>query len=537
MYVPNSLLSLSFIALLSSCAAVTQPQGGPKDEKKPELVKATPHNGSLNFKGKTLILTFNEDVQSPELNKQLIITPNTGNAYSIKNDRRTIELTFDKDLEENTTYLLDFREGIEDITEGNKAENLRIAFSTGPALDSGRVSGTVTDYISTKPESNMTIALYPETDTANIRSKAPYYFTQTSSAGTYSLQNIRPGNYWIFAHHDKNNNQVYDQQNEKIGYLPQPITIGAKPAIQDLKTVLVDTKKPFVVSVLNFTDKNTLVYNEGIRQLEFKSVESPQQEIKLTLITQANGKNMDVYPEAGNLPPQVIAFSTDSSFNSGIDTVKFNLTGKPAIPAKLQVKLKKDQQTIQPGEKIELEFPVPIQITKPQPFTIIEDSVKQTKPDFPGQYTFNAAKTVLTINIPITAKRMVELKGDTTAIQSINGKAFSKINLKIGVQALAGKGGEGSLSGIVKTNYTSYTLELYDEQGKQIKSLTNIKTFNFQNLKPGNYSMLVKIDENNNGRWETGDKKLKQMPEKLYRYPKPLVVRANWDVEDLVLQF
>ena len=33
------------------------------------------------------------------------------------------------------------------------------------------------------------------------------------------------------------------------------------------------------------------------------------------------------------------------------------------------------------------------------------------------------------------------------------------------------------------------------------------------------------------------DKELKKAPEKLYKYPKPINVRANWEIEDIDLVF
>lgn len=526
---------LPIAAILYSCAAVTGPEGGPKDEKKPELVKTTPANGTLNFNGKIITLSFNEDVRTQDLGKQLIITPNSGNTYSIKSDRKEMFLEFDNALEENTTYLLDFRNGIEDITEGNKAENVKIAFSTGNALDSGKIEGIVTNYLTEAPENNITVALYPEEDTSNIRTKAPYYFTKTSPEGTYSLQNIRSGKYWLFAHNDKNENQFYDQQSEKIAYLPQLITISEKPLKQDLKTVLVDTKKPFIVSTQNFTDKNTLVYNEGIRQVSFKTLESPSKNLKLISVQQENGRNIDVYPDKGQLPDKVIAISIDSSYNTGIDTVKFNLLGKSSIPATQTYKLK--NETIQKGDKIEIEFPNPIQVIKNQPITLIEDSVGRSKPNYPGELSLNETKTVLTLNKAITAKKTIELQFDSTAILGVNGQPFKKTTLKVPVQEKTGKTGAGSLTGTIKTANKNYSVELSDQQGKLIKTLQNSRTFKFENLKPGNYNILVKIDENNNGKWEIGDKNLKAAPERLYRYPKPLNVRANWDIEDIIIQF
>src|SRR5688572_20862484 len=147
MFVRNRLFAAFSIAFLTSCAAVNAPEGGPKDEKKPQLVSTVPADRTTNFTGKTITLEFDEDIRPKDLNKELIITPNTGNAYTVKNDRNTLSLEFSKPLEENTTYFISFRNAIEDITEGNKAAETTISFSTGAYLDTASVSGKAQDYL------------------------------------------------------------------------------------------------------------------------------------------------------------------------------------------------------------------------------------------------------------------------------------------------------------------------------------------------------------------------------------------------------
>ena len=530
----NRLFAAFSILFLSGCASVNSPEGGPRDVQKPKLATISPKNGATNFKGKTIALTFNEDVRPVDINKQLIITPNTENTYNVRNDRQNIILEFNKSLEENTTYFLNFREGIEDVTEGNKAEPVTLSFSTGSYLDTGRVTGKVIDYISGKPENNMTVALYPEADTNNIRDHKPYYFTKTMPDGSFNLRNIKAGNYRIFAHADKNANDYYDQPKEKIGYLQKPIAVNPTADSIKLETVLIDTQKPFVVTTENFLDQNTIVYNEGIQTLMFRTISRPQRDLKLTYLQSEDGKKVTVYPEKGAITTQLIALSTDSAGNAGIDTVSFKQTGKKGIPDKLTFRI--DQADLQADQenKIKIKFPIPIQISGNQPFTITEDSIRKIKPAFPKDYTLTENNTLLTLNYRPKALKQIQLETDTTQIKAINNQPFQKQRVNFN---LTRKATTGSISGIIKTNYKSYILELLNEQGKVIDSKQNVRSFNYPLLKPGNYRLRVKIDENNDGKWELGDKKLLAKPEKLYIYPKLISVRANWEIADIILAF
>jgi len=63
-----------FLSLLN-CAKRGTPQGGPQDEKAPELTKAFPKLNATNFEGKKIKLSFDEYVKLQDLQKHLIISP------------------------------------------------------------------------------------------------------------------------------------------------------------------------------------------------------------------------------------------------------------------------------------------------------------------------------------------------------------------------------------------------------------------------------------------------------------------------------
>src|SRR5688572_3939408 len=534
MFVRNRLFAAFSIAFLSGCAAVNAPEGGPRDEKQPLLVTTTPANASTNFTGKTITLEFDEDVKPQDLNKELIVTPNTGNTYNATSDRKKIILEFSKPLEENTTYFLSFRDGIVDITEGNKAPEVTLSFSTGEKLDTASVMGKVIDYITAAPEANITVAMYPEKDTGNIKTQKPYYFTRTNTDGSFKLQNIKNGNYRIFAHNDKNTNEVYDQETEKIGYLLNQISVNPIADSVIIKTVRLDSKKPFLVTTEKALDQNVLVFSEGIQALTFQPIGKNPAEKKLLFTTDPTGKRTTVYPENGKLPEAILAISVDSSGNQGQDTIKFALANKPQIPKKLTYKLDKTELQTDEANQIKITFPVPIIITGKQPFSILEDTTTKINPSYPQDYQLNSNQTELILTYTAKAKKTAELLPDTTQFTAINGKPFQKQSQKFNITR---KASTGSISGTVKTNSKNYAVELLNEGQQLLKTERNIKRLQYQDLQPGNYTIRVKVDENNDGNWSLGNKQFTAFPEKLYIYPKPINVRANWEIEDIDLVF
>src|SRR5688500_2225285 len=99
MFVRNSVFIFGTAVLFSSCAAINNPEGGPKDETNPKLVASFPVDKSVNINTKTIRLTFDEEVKAPNLQKQLQISPNTDPKYTVKTDKNSVILTFEKELD------------------------------------------------------------------------------------------------------------------------------------------------------------------------------------------------------------------------------------------------------------------------------------------------------------------------------------------------------------------------------------------------------------------------------------------------------
>jgi len=77
-------------------------------------------------------------------------------------------------------------------------------------------------------------------------------------------------------------------------------------------------------------------------------------------------------------------------------------------------------------------------------------------------------------------------------------------------------------------------LELITEKGELVKRVfleedSNIK---FDFLEPSKYKLRVILDENVNNKWDTGNLKKKQQPEKVIYFTKTIEVRANWSISE-----
>lgn len=70
-------------------------------------------------------------------------------------------------------------------------------------------------------------------------------------------------------------------------------------------------------------------------------------------------------------------------------------------------------------------------------------------------------------------------------------------------------------------------------QGDEIKNSYPLTAMEWSNkfINPGEYDIRILFDDNNNGKWDTGDYSKKRQPEKSITLPQKLAVKANWDNE------
>jgi len=72
---------------------------------------------------------------------------------------------------------------------------------------------------------------------------------------------------------------------------------------------------------------------------------------------------------------------------------------------------------------------------------------------------------------------------------------------------------------------------LLNESGKEVKrAVTDEGSAEFFYVKEGSYFLSMFIDENGNGKWDTGDYSQLRQPEMVYYYPESVECKAKWDV-------
>ena len=142
----------------------------------------------------------------------------------------------------------------------------------------------------------------------------------------------------------------------------------------------------------------------------------------------------------------------------------------------------------------------------------------------------DSTKMTYSINYKWVAETSYQLKIDSAAFKSIYKRTSNKISSDFKIRSLDEY---SSVKMLLSEHNPQAYLQILDPKDvllatKQAKE----KGVVFQYLKPGDYYVRMFIDENGNGKWDTGDLSTRRQPEQVFYYQKKLTLMANWEFEE-----
>jgi uncharacterized protein (DUF2141 family) len=209
----------------SGCAQIVAPTGGLRDTIAPVLQKSSPPNGSVNFTGNRIVLTFDEYVQLQKLQENLLISPTPKIIPNVDFKLKTVTIKIRDTLEPNTTYRFDLGNSIQDNNEGNPVKNFSYVFSTGSYIDSLQFSGKVQLAETGKADSTLLVFLYRDLSDSAVYKHKPKYITRLDSSGKYIFHNLAAGTYHIFALKDEGGQRIYNHKDELFAFADSTIDV------------------------------------------------------------------------------------------------------------------------------------------------------------------------------------------------------------------------------------------------------------------------------------------------------------------------
>ena len=237
---------LASVGLLWSCASIGNPSGGARDEDPPRFVRANPAPGSVNVDPSNIYIDFNELVNVKDAFQKVVLSPPGKSTPRVSTRGRRVVVNITDTLLPNTTYTIDFGDAIEDNNEANKLSGFAYTFSTGPTLDSLRISGMVIGAEDMEPQQGVFVGAYiTKEDSAFIR--MPFdRLARTDEYGRFIIRGLQDTTYRLFALKDLDNDKHYANPEEDIAWFEDTIRptserIMTNDTIRDLYTGAVDT--------------------------------------------------------------------------------------------------------------------------------------------------------------------------------------------------------------------------------------------------------------------------------------------------------
>jgi len=543
------------ILIFCDCANPLTPEGGPRDTTSPKVdsTQSTPFSAT-NFNEKRIVIGFNEWVRLKDANQQIIISPPLEEKPEIRVKGKSVVIEFKEELRPNTTYTVNFGDAVEDITEGNKALALNYTFSTGDYIDSLEISGRVRDAATRKPQEDVYVMLYKNMEDSVVYKEKPYYFARTNANGEFTIRHLKADEYKILALNDVNFNYKFDAVGEQIGFADENVIltdsfrqrielsifeedqalrlVGAKaPQYGRVRFQL--NQSPEKIRVQHLTDERDFpAYAEivGDSVMYWFDVRDTLPEQKFVLYSEA--EILDTTKVQIPLKSKFLEGKPklDLMFRSSSGSSSFGI-GDDAGEKYERAVFSAEIRALHPQKPAEVEFNHPIYEVDGTNILLMEDTLKT-----PVAPTLNVEpddRRFLVVSYNWKDSTAYELLIPAGALTDIYGLTNDTLRLPYQVQKTKDYGNLDIIIDSLEAN-KKYLVELTTLENETLEKLivSGGKSFEytFESIKPKKYIIRVVEDDNENGKWDSGNYLQKRKPEKIYTKT-VTEMRPDWDAE------
>lgn len=578
----GSLFVVAAALLLAACASIGRPEGGPRDMTPPVMVSSTPAPGSVNVSNGRIDIIFDENITLDDPMNKIVVSPPQKKQAQISSNGRRVRITLRDTLRDSTTYTVDLADAVRDLNEGNILDGLAIDFSTGPSIDTLMISGIVVEGRTLEPAQGMIVGVYstPVADTA-LTTLPMDRITKTNALGRFTIRNLKPGSYRVFAINDLNHDFHWDR-SEDIAFLDRDISPSTMAVeVTDTFTDAAGNDSLVTRPATRFLPDDILLtwFNENYKPLYLVKHERPDaRRLTLEMSTRSDslpqltllntvrvGARLDREAVLQSSPGlDSLTYWLRDTTLIGSDTLKIaarylhtdtldNITfTTDTLTFALRQPKKKKKRDEETDSVPKLEF-VNIGISSRQPQDLnmpllFETSAPTASIDSAG---FRIEELVDSVWMPVAAKipsppdslqpmrLLTEMTWkpktkyrvtiDSLAVTDIYGNHNRPFVQEVSTHAIEDYaalffniGDLGPDSAIVEL--------LSSDKPVRLEPVRNgVATFEY--VTPGAYYARLFIDRNHNGRWDTGCVADTLQPEDVFYFSKKLNLKKNWDVE------
>ena len=528
----QSLFLIVLVLSFSQCAKKGRPDGGPKDEDAPLFVTANPPYETINFDKNEINIYFNEYIKLKDLSKQLIISPplNPENPPLISpqgSPSKYINIKILDTLLENSTYIFDFGNSVQDNNEANTLERFKYVFSTGAYIDSLTLAGNVKNSFKSESVENIKLLLYrldsAYTDSA-VYNRKPDYVTSTLDSSNYEFSNLRKGNYFLVALNDARSDYVFNPKTDEIGFFKDTISLPRDSIIKSELSIFKE-ELPYIFRRGKEIRKGQLIfgYQGKPSNLKVETLSAVPDNFQTIIFPEKDKDTLNLW----HSPIEKDSLIFKISNNNIIDTITVALR-KKQLDSLTVTKITGGVLNIKDTLFFSTNNPI-IKIDTSKINFVHTDSIYITYKAFISKKESSVGflfekkfKTSYKLNLyPDALVDIFETSNDTVTSQ------FRTRSIE--------DYGEISLS-IQNPEKVSVIIQLTDINGVTVAQETSSenKTILFNYLVPKKYKIRVIYDTNNNGKWDTGNYLKKKQAEPVEYFPDIQEVRPNWELNEVI---
>lgn len=571
-------------AVMYSCANIGNPSGGPIDKTPPIFMRSNPTPNAVNVKDRKIEIFFDEIVTLKDPSTKIIVSPAQTEMPRMSALGRKVTVELVDSLLPNTTYTIDFSNSIQDNNEGNAIDNFAFAFSTGSVIDSMRVSGYVLDSRTLEPMQSVVVGLQSNLADSAFHKEKLQRVALTNDRGQFTIRNVSPGSYHIFALKDLDRDYKFGNPTEDIAFLDSIIvpSIGSREAadtvyndLNEIDTIMRATRPAYfpndiLLSMFNEDRKSQYLANnlrvDSTRiSLTFAAASDTLPSLSIvgrndvpdqwyTLERSQTNDTLTYWirpthlVSADTLMVATTYLRTDTASNLswGTDTLKFTFQRQKA-------KKKKKNEETDPLEQIRFmelhplangtqEVYAPLLLQTGTPIERYSREAFHLQRKLQNDTTFYPAeiKSIALRDSTLSRRDLMlkvdwepgaayKLAVDSLAMTDIYGLQTKPLKVDFNVRKMEEY---GNIVFNIPAVRDSAIVELLDGTDKVVLH-TPVKNHRAEllNLLPGKYYARLFIDRNGNGKYDTGNYDMNLQPEETVYYPGAINLKKNWDVE------
>lgn len=571
-------------AVMYSCANIGNPSGGPIDKTPPIFMRSNPTPNAVNVKDRKIEIFFDEIVTLKDPSTKIIVSPAQTEMPRMSALGRKVTVELVDSLLPNTTYTIDFSNSIQDNNEGNAIDNFAFAFSTGSVIDSMRVSGYVLDSRTLEPMQSVVVGLQSNLADSAFHKEKLQRVALTNDRGQFTIRNVSPGSYHIFALKDLDRDYKFGNPTEDIAFLDSIIvpSIGSREAadtvyndLNEIDTIMRATRPAYfpndiLLSMFNEDRKSQYLANnlrvDSTRiSLTFAAASDTLPSLSIV------GRN-DVPDQWYTLersqtndtltywirPPHLVSADTlmvattylrtdtASNLSWGTDTLKFTFQRQKAKKKKKNEETDSLEQirfmelhplangTQEVYAPLLLQTGTPIERYSREAFHL-QRKLQNDTIFYPAEIksialrdsTLNRRDLMLKVDWEPGAAYTLAV--DSLAITDIYGLQTKPLKVDFNVRKMEEY---GNIVFNIPAVRDSAIVELLDGTEKIVlRAPVKNHRAELLNLLPGKYYARLFIDRNGNGKYDTGNYDMHLQPEETVYYPGAINLKKNWDVE------